>query len=648
MNDSLFLIVEKAWRAPEDFSQMLASLHKRFGLDPYLGRQRLSGYGLALLARGSGDRLSEIRRALAEQKIASWIVQPSLPRFAPTLIQHLSLAEDAVTFSRGETSVSITPDDTVLAVLADVSGQAARKSAQRLVTRRVYGGEGAVSPIPKQDFYRALLQGKLVLDLYRLDAEGHPLDAVRIVPGRFNPSGLGEKASISGSANIDQLVRLVRGCAGAFTLCTGFGVDQLPGCKLVGADGAAQAPPEAVKALTRYGWLMADLQRARTQLQEDQAPNPLSSLAAAGPLGAVAEAVSQQLTQAQDEPSTEAPPVEDTLLPPPPSAEELGHHPNRWRLVRFGLAAAAVPVVIFSGGQTGLWPLVARYGLNTGVLPGALSAGALWGGFHFLRLKRRMENTPTSKARSLAMGMVEIHGRARRKYALVSPMTQTPCVFYRLRKYSRNSKGQWQQVSESGSGPVPFYLEDDTGRVLVDPRRASVRPRVKREGAPGEMGMLFAGVSHSEPDSKYVEEVIFEGNEIYVLGFARAARAERASLRERTIAALREIKLDKGRLQRYDTDGDGDISEQEWDAARASVEQEVLVQSLAEEKKTAAAQQAVIGRPPQRSLPFVIAETESEAHLTRNYGWLSLASFSVALALAGWGLWQAAALLLPG
>ena len=38
----------------------------------------------------------------------------------------------------------------------------------------------------------------------------------------------------------------------------------------------------------------------------------------------------------------------------------------------------------------------------------------------------------------------------------------------------------------------------------------------------------------------------------------------------------------------------------------------------------------VIADPPQRRLPFVVAETESEAHLTSRYGW-----FSVPLLLGG-------------
>ena len=67
--------------------------------------------------------------------------------------------------------------------------------------------------------------------------------------------------------------------------------------------------------------------------------------------------------------------------------------------------------------------------VHSGALALAGAGLAGWYGFLCLRLKRRVENTPTSRIRSLAMGMVEVKGKAIRSYALVSPMTQLPCVF---------------------------------------------------------------------------------------------------------------------------------------------------------------------------------------------------------------------------
>jgi len=48
----------------------------------------------------------------------------------------------------------------------------------------------------------------------------------------------------------------------------------------------------------------------------------------------------------------------------------------------------------------------------------------------------------------------------------------------------------------------------------------------------------------------------------------------------------------------------------------------------------------VITRPPQRRMPFVIAEAVSEAHLVRNYGLFSLPLMAAGLILAGFALYQ--------
>ena len=125
--------------------------------------------------------------------------------------------------------------------------------------------------------------------------------------------------------------------------------------------------------------------------------------------------------------------------------------------------------------------------------------------------------------------------------------------------------------------------------------------------------------------------MIYEGTTVYVLGFARPLRQERKSLRERTTEKLRDLKLDRSALHRYDTDADGRISEGEWDVARGDAEQVALREHLAEGASGRRQQEhVVITRAPRRGTPFVVAETFSEAELTRNY-WLA----SIPLLLAG-------------
>jgi hypothetical protein len=97
-------------------------------------------------------------------------------------------------------------------------------------------------------------------------------------------------------------------------------------------------------------------------------------------------------------------------------------------------------------------------------------------GFTTLQRKRLILNTPTSKIRSASIGLVEVSGLAVGPHTLLAPITQVPCYYYRtiawqLKKSGKNEK--WEVVAEE-SLHVPFYLDDNTGRVLVDPQGAEM------------------------------------------------------------------------------------------------------------------------------------------------------------------------------
>lgn len=95
-------------------------------------------------------------------------------------------------------------------------------------------------------------------------------------------------------------------------------------------------------------------------------------------------------------------------------------------------------------------------------------------GFRILQRKRLILNTPTSKVRSASLGLIEVTGLAAGPYFLKAPITGKSCYFYRtlaweLRKSGRNE--QWKKVADE-SLHVPFYLDDTTGLVLVNPQGA--------------------------------------------------------------------------------------------------------------------------------------------------------------------------------
>jgi hypothetical protein len=111
-----------------------------------------------------------------------------------------------------------------------------------------------------------------------------------------------------------------------------------------------------------------------------------------------------------------------------------------------------------------------------------LVAGACCGvylfyrGFGMLQRKRLIMNTPASKVRSAAMGLVEVSGLAAGPYTLRAPITARDCYYYRSTAWQWKQQGknsQWVKVADE-SMHVPFYLDDNTGRVLVNPQGAEL------------------------------------------------------------------------------------------------------------------------------------------------------------------------------
>src|SRR5947209_19829284 len=88
-----------------------------------------------------------------------------------------------------------------------------------------------------------------------------------------------------------------------------------------------------------------------------------------------------------------------------------------------------------------------------------------------LQRKRLILNTPSSKIRSAAMGLVEISGLATGPYTMPAPITAVPCYYYRTmagRGERRGKSSEWVKVAHE-SLHLPFYLDDNTGRALADP-----------------------------------------------------------------------------------------------------------------------------------------------------------------------------------
>ena len=97
-------------------------------------------------------------------------------------------------------------------------------------------------------------------------------------------------------------------------------------------------------------------------------------------------------------------------------------------------------------------------------------------GFQLLQRKRLIMNTPSSKIRSAAMGLVEVSGLATGPYNLTAPITEVPCYYYRTTvwEWKQRDKGSSWVKEADESLHVPFYLDDGTARILVNPQGAEM------------------------------------------------------------------------------------------------------------------------------------------------------------------------------
>jgi hypothetical protein len=181
--------------------------------------------------------------------------------------------------------------------------------------------------------------------------------------------------------------------------------------------------------------------------------------------------------------------------------------------------------------------------------------------------KRLIENIPTSKIRSIAMGLVEIYGEvvASIDNILKSPFSQKECVYYRykIEEYRSSGKSSHWATIRKGTNYVYFYIKDDTGKVLVDPKDAKIdipadnvfkssmgkdpshtvqqflqKEKVKFEGA-------FLGINKT---MRYTEYFIAPKDKLYILGTA----ADNPFVKDAsTTEGVEDVIIKKGKHEKF-------------------------------------------------------------------------------------------------
>ncbi|MFH1239441.1 MAG: GIDE domain-containing protein, partial [bacterium] len=220
---------------------------------------------------------------------------------------------------------------------------------------------------------------------------------------------------------------------------------------------------------------------------------------------------------------------------------------------------------------------------------------AFFWGFKRLGRKRLIENIPTSTVRGMAMGLVELIGQVKARVGLKSPLTNTDCVFFRYtveRWRSSGRSGRWVKINEGDSFLSPFYLDDNTGRVLVDPKGAELMMPVDYEFTTGwgkdlpanlimfmaKGNLRYSGI-FGQYRVRFREWRIYPDQQVYVLGKAKKSADFVGGHKETVLERLRDLKKDTAGMAEVDANKDNQISPEEWEAIRQKIEQEVLEQT---------------------------------------------------------------------
>lgn len=273
--------------------------------------------------------------------------------------------------------------------------------------------------------------------------------------------------------------------------------------------------------------------------------------------------------------------------------------------------------VITSCGYLGILAFAANtYQHNTGALSLVLLLGvSIFTWFSSHKRANAIANIATSRIGAAAQGYVELYGRAsvNPENLIKSPLSGIDCIWFRYKVYSKdNHDREWREVS-SGVSDSTFEISDGTGQCQVDPDDAEIMSP--------ELRVSYQGVY------KHVEEMLFAGGSIYVLGeFSTIGGANSAlSLREDVSDLLAEWKKDPVQLKkRFDLNGNGEIDMQEWELARQSAIREVEKQH----REIRAESGVNIIRAPRDRRLFLISSM-SPQKLRQRYQWWSYFHLSV-------------------
>lgn len=236
--------------------------------------------------------------------------------------------------------------------------------------------------------------------------------------------------------------------------------------------------------------------------------------------------------------------------------------------------------------------------------------------FLFLHQSRVIRDTPTSKIRSAHQGYVELEGVGRiMDQEVVCPLTDTACLWwlYEVAEKRGSGKNSKWVTTEKAKSEEPFYLEDATGRCVVDPAGAEVIHALQREwyGSRPEAARTPEKSVWLFKRYRFRERFLWRDQPLYALGQFRTVNPNQGPERADAVRdKLRMWKADAARMKLFDVDGDGKVDMKEWEAARRVAQREAEREALA--RPVGPGIHTLCKTADQGKLPFILSAKPQE------------------------------------
>ena len=469
------LLAIPASAVPDGVAEETAGLA---GVDSHRLKILLKSRGLTVLARAQAEGVSQAAESLKRAGVRCAAVSTPEVQDAPPAIRVGGIATDAsgrVQLRAHGSAAGPPAGAPLLLIFGDLS-------------RAPDGPAAFTARKPDTFVQRVLRAGAPVVDVV------WPEGRLRIAPRRMTWAGLPGR-TFSAPSNLALVLRRLSEQAAGVVIDDGFdGQEMSMGPLLVAGESLEGIDRERATLFERYA--LASIAAWRRGVYFETAPGRVST-------------ATERDVPAADFFSRRPAPPKPASIPWIRSGARSRVRPA-WSIL-FGLPVLGVLFGYFREPASGLF---------IGALVIGGGAG-LYYGLRALRRRERLRALFPSRIRSMALGAVQLSGRVVGCMPLAAPYSRVRCGWYRLELRQTPSDeeggGRWNGSAErAGSGDLPFWLEDETAAVLIQPAGAEV-----------EVEPCVTVVSEQ---TEAVEWILAEGQTVFVDGFAQRRSTDSESV----------------------------------------------------------------------------------------------------------------------